>query len=299
MKLLPLDRLFERKIKVHSAKYRHIYNIFYAQKTYFGTYHSVVLLRKTLLGEIAVNRQIVSKARRICMGRRDDEPYLYTLESITKRLVRLLNQEYEIVRGIGIISVLLHDYKIIFSRQYSHSYLTRKCLKFKDVFDREIAVNKELTDELYSKNIQLHRMSNFQRARDRFMDARQLLAEAQSLLKLFVRSIGNTEAMLLTGRQLLKVLDKVQGTEVYEFIQQDIAAIKRKIRYVMEHPKGSKLAYLFTGIYIVAPGTFELTGAILALRYLTKYTINRSRGIFGRNKSIRRKVRRMTNRKAK
>ncbi|MEK6816729.1 MAG: hypothetical protein AABY09_03885 [Nanoarchaeota archaeon] len=297
MEQLPLDRLFERKIKIHSAKYRHVYNIFYTQKTYFGTYHSVLFLKKTLLDEIAINRQIVRKIRRMYTASREGVPYLHSLEGITNRLIRILEQEYDVVKDIGLTSVAFHDYKVMFSKRYKHSYLTDKCLRFRDAFEKEASVNKELIQELYARNAELQGMSKFRRDRMDLLDTRTLLIEAQRLLKLFVKSIGNTDTMMITGRQLLKVLDKVQQTEVYEFIQQDIAAIKKKIKYVMEHPKESKLAYLFTGIYIIAPGTFELTGAILTLRYLTKYTLKRSKNIFGRDKSIRRKVRRMTSKK--
>lgn len=298
MEQLPLDRLFERKIRIHSAKYRHIYNIFYTQKTYFEIYHSVLLLKKTLLDEIDINKQIVRKIRRMYIASRESMPYLYSLEGITNKLIRILEEEYEVVKDIGITSVALHDYKVMFSKTYKHSYLTHQCLRFKETFDKETIINQELIEELYAKNIELHGLSGFKRERRKFMDMRRLLVDSQRLLKLFVKSIGNNEAMMMTGRQLLKLLDQLQKTEVYEFVHQDITAIKKKIKYVMEHPMESKLTTLFTGIYLITPGSFETTTTILTLRCLTKYTIKKSKHLFSREKSIRRKVKRMTNQKS-
>ncbi|MFH0797939.1 MAG: hypothetical protein V1906_00855 [Candidatus Woesearchaeota archaeon] len=298
MEQLPLDRLFERKIKVHSTKYRHIYNIFYTQKTYFGIFHSVLFLKKTLMDEIAINKQIVRKVRRMYMMSRDGVPYLYSLEGITNRLIKTLEEEYDVIKDIGITSVVLHDYKVIFSKKYKHSYLTQRCLKFRGIYDKETIVNKELIEEIYARNRELRGIAGFDRERRKFMDTGRLIVDSQRLLKLFVRSIGNNEAVMMTGRQLLKLLGQLQRTEMYEFVNQDVTAIKKKIKYVMQHPMESKLTTLFTGIYLITPGSFETTATLLTLRFLTKYTIKKSKHLFNRDKSIRRKVRRMTYRKS-
>jgi hypothetical protein len=47
----------------------------------------------------------------------------------------------------------------------------------------------------------------------------------------------------------------------------------------VKHPKENKLAYFLATVYIIAPLTFEMTGAILFFRYLGKYSISKGKMI--------------------
>ena len=86
-----------------------------------------------------------------------------------------------------------------------------------------------------------------------------------------LRSAGNKREVLKQSKELNTLLDKIQQTKLYGFISTDVQRIRHRLAYVRAHPKEHKIAYVAAGVYIVAPGTFELTGIILFIRYTIKY----------------------------
>ncbi|PIN80141.1 hypothetical protein COV16_01415 [Candidatus Woesearchaeota archaeon CG10_big_fil_rev_8_21_14_0_10_34_8] len=286
MEKLPLDRLFTKKLELSRQKYKQIYIIFYSKKNYFSVYHAVIYLRDIIKQEIFLNKRIIKKIHRIYKRKTKEEHIFYELAETTNDLLETLQDELDILKEVGIISIIKN--KIIFYKK--HSFLRKKCLDFKKVFDKEQEINKNLTQQLYDKNMELYGLKASKKKN--LKEYMGLLLEAQKLLISFRSSIGNKEKVLKVGKDLLKVLDKVQNTDLYEFVQQDVNAIKNKVKFVMAHPKQHKLTYLFTSFYIISPGTFELTGAILAVRYMTKYTIKKTKNIksFSKDNSIRRRI---------
>jgi len=293
MDKLPLDRLFFKKLELHKIKYKQIYNIFYNKKNYLSIYHSIVYLRDIIKQETQINQRIVRKMHRLYRRRTKEKVYFYKLAKTTNDLIEVLKKELVVLKDIGIISVIRYDIKVLLFKSKKQGFLMNKCLEFKRLFDEELEVNKELIEQLYTKNVELNALKG-----RRVRETKQLLTDVQNLLRTFVKSIGDKDKVLNIGKELIAKLDKIQDTTLYEFVKKDAEVIRKKVDYVMKHPKQNKLAYLFTGIYLVAPGTFELTGAILAMRYLTKYTLQKSNAINTlKKKSIRRKIKRSIKKK--
>ena len=105
----------------------------------------------------------------------------------------------------------------------------------------------------------------------------KLVLQLQNELHSLGYALGNTVLVKKHGDKALVLISKIQKSEIYEFVQNDITYIKQKVKYIMAHPKENKFAYFLTTIYIVAPFTFETTGVILFFRYLGKYAINKTR----------------------
>ena len=121
-----------------------------------------------------------------------------------------------------------------------------------------------------------------------FKKSWKLLLQLQKELQKLTKNVGNSKVVKLHAERILVIISSLQKTELYEFIKSDIEFIKKKVKYIVDNPKESKLAYALATVYIVSPGTFEMTGAVLFFRYLGKYTISKAKKI-KRKKLIRKK----------
>ena len=92
--------------------------------------------------------------------------------------------------------------------------------------------------------------------------------------QLLLRSLGNQKEVIKQSKELNALIDHVQQTKLYGFIYEDVERIKVRMHYIRAHPKENKLAYVAAGAYIIVPGTFELTGVYLFLRYSWKYVFS-------------------------
>lgn len=88
-----------------------------------------------------------------------------------------------------------------------------------------------------------------------------------------VRAIGNKNKKKIKAktREYVLVKTKFEKTRLYCYIKEDAKNIDHKVRYMVKHPKQNKLAYFFAGVYIITPGTFELTAVFLTFKYIGKY----------------------------
>jgi ribosomal protein L37AE/L43A len=112
-----------------------------------------------------------------------------------------------------------------------------------------------------------------------FKTSFKLLTDLRNELRKFKYIAGNSELVKKQGEKVLKIIEAVQKTEIYGFIKIDVLFIKEKVEYIVKHPKENKLAYFLATVYIIAPLTFEMTGAILFFRYLGKYSISKGKMI--------------------
>ncbi|MEA3378329.1 MAG: hypothetical protein U9Q69_01695 [Nanoarchaeota archaeon] len=290
---LPLDKLFSKKLKLHKIKYNYLYKIFYVNCNYFKRYYFILALKDIIDKEILIHNKILKKISKIHKKNKRIRKF-NVLKFICDDINKALSKEYSIISGIGLFSILKNDWTFIFSNKIKSSYLRKKYLEFKEMFELELELNNKFTSVLYKLNIQL---LEFKEKKKDYIKGTKLLKEAQTKFKDFIGVLDNKSLVQQKGKELLNILERFRGNIFYQFIQYDISNIQKKVKYVLAHPKESKFTYLFTGIYLVAPGTFELTGAILAVRYVTKYTMNKTKALAkpSRDKSLRKQLKRKIN----
>lgn len=96
--------------------------------------------------------------------------------------------------------------------------------------------------------------------------------------KELIKATGNKEKVKEKAREYFLVKTRFEKTRLYCYIKEDMKKIDKKVRYMMRNPKKNKLAYFFAGVYIIAPGTFELTALFLIFKYSGKYVIDIKKG---------------------
>lgn len=91
-----------------------------------------------------------------------------------------------------------------------------------------------------------------------------------------IRAIGNKNKKKIQEktREYVLVKTKFEKTKLYGYIQEDAKTIDNKLKCMIKNPKQNKIAYCFAGIYIISPGTFELTAIFLTFKYIGKYFID-------------------------
>jgi Lhr-like helicase len=118
-------------------------------------------------------------------------------------------------------------------------------------------------------------IDEIKREKKEFAKSKKLVRITQERYMHLLKSIGDEKAVQVEAKEILKLVKKIQKTAVYEFIKDDVIFFKGKVMYIMQHPKEHKLTYVLASVYLVAPGTFEITFAILFVRYLTKYAVKK------------------------
>ena len=102
----------------------------------------------------------------------------------------------------------------------------------------------------------------------RFRKELFLVKRLNNELKKLKKSIDNRKQLVLESRHILLIISRLEKTEIYWFIREDIEKIKKNIRKLRKNPKNRGLIYFLTSVYIVAPFTFEATGVIMFFRYM-------------------------------
>jgi hypothetical protein len=152
--------------------------------------------------------------------------------------------------------------------------------EFQKLSDRELALH-QLFFELSQKLPKQYRVNEGE-VRGNW----KLVLQLQHELHRLGYALGDTALVQKHGDKALVLIAKIQGTEIYEFVQKDVVSLKQKVEYIMAHPKDNKLAYFLTTVYIVAPFTFEATGVILFFRYLGKYAVSKTKTFRERTRKV-------------
>jgi len=105
----------------------------------------------------------------------------------------------------------------------------------------------------------------------KFNRERYLIIDLNRELRKLKKSVNNRRKILLESRHILYIISRLEKTDIYWFINDDISRIKNYIKKLMKNPRNKGIIYIITSIYIVAPGTFEATGIILFFRYIWRY----------------------------
>ncbi|MFH1065597.1 MAG: hypothetical protein V1734_03790 [Nanoarchaeota archaeon] len=99
-------------------------------------------------------------------------------------------------------------------------------------------------------------------------------------------AVGNRKEVQKTTKLLLKHLARLQHTAVYGFLKEDAEKIRKTAKQILENPSETKLKHMLASLYLVAPFTFDATGAVIFLRYAAKYAHKKSKGLQAKLKAV-------------
>ncbi len=237
-----LFSLFKKKIKLHSKKHYLIdkidqlgLNVLYLKE-----------LKDILKKEKKVNRELKQEIKRL-----SKYINLTLVEAQLDNLSQTNDKQLDILNRIR--------FKLLRKSNYQ---------KFKNVCLREVE-----QCNFFSKIIKetLRNLDDFKISNDEFEKERKLIKQIQKTYRELIRSIGDIKTVQEKAKEIILIHHKIKKTKLYEFIKEDIDLISDKAKFVLKNPKQSKLKFLLAGAYIISPGTFELTGVYLFLKYITRY----------------------------
>lgn len=256
-----LDKLFLKKYNLHTRKFELLKEL--NSKNYIKSMNCLNRIHIIINQEILTNHKII----KILEKSKIDSEFVVPICLHLKKINLVLKKENSLLYHTNVVS-------------YSLSEFTRLVTGKKGYFKKKIIIFRKLTNE----ELELHKIffdlskklpSSYQINETQLRKSWNLVIELQKELLKFKDVIGNSELVKKQGEKVLVIIGKIQKTEIYGFVKQDVEYIKVKVEYIVKHPKEHKLVYVLTTIYIIAPLTFEMTGAILFFRYLGKYTINK------------------------
>ena len=256
-----LDKLFLQKYNLHTKKFELLKEL--NSNNYIKSLNSLNRIHIIINQEILNNRKII----KILGKSRIDSEFVVPICLHLKKINLILKKENSLLYHTNVVS-------------YSLSKFTRLVTGKKGYFKKKVILFRKLAKEeleLYMIFFELSKKlpRDYQIDESKIRKSLNLVIELQRELIKLKDVIGNSELVKKQGEKILVLIGKIQKTEIYGFIEHDVVYIKGKAEYIVKHPKENKLAYVLTTIYIIAPLTFEMTGAILFFRYLGKYTINK------------------------
>ena len=272
-----LEKLLMQRLVLNAKKFEFLRDI--NPQSYLASQKPLRQIQFIIRKEILLNKKLCKSLENLSVEKQLKYQYIDPICFHLQEINSILEKEHKILDKANHISIALSQIKYFLTRK--DGYFSRILRRFKKQCDKEVKENQiflELSHTLPKK---------FQLNEKKLQSSLKLLQELQTESKSLVQTIGNEKEVKKRGKHMLLLIEKIQDTEIYEFVQNDVGYIKKKVEYIVKHPKESKLAYAFATFYIVSPGTFELTGAILFFRYLGKYTVSKTKKI---KKKFRKKL---------
>lgn len=263
-----IEKLLYQRYILHTQKFALLREL--DIKSYINSVKTLHKIHLILNREILLNKKLYTLLQKENFPHKIQKNFVRPAGVILLKINVLLAQENAVLCRTNILS---YGYslaqKIVTGKQSSfHS----KMRQFHHLAQKELALHQELF--LLSQ-----KMGEYPAASEKNRRSWKLVKDLQEELQKLSRSIGDSALVQKHGEHVLILIKKLQKTEMYDFMQQDVKYIQEKVEYVMAHPKEHKLAYVLTTVYIVAPFTFEMTGVILFFRYLGKYTVSKTQSL--------------------
>lgn len=274
----PLYRFLEKKLALHTRKHRLLVKI-REKEAYWWVLRDFQLLRVIIAKEIILNNQILKRIGELNrkLSKLTDEPFFSPVEYYTRAVIKTLKQEAGALSDITLLDISLHNIAHWVKKE-SKLYFDEAFTNFKLKYNEELKQNLRYSVLMAREERKLSKViKQFSVEREKFFEEKGLYLKAQDNYKKLVKAIGNEEEVRKRANDLLTLVSKIKGTKVYDYMQQDVSSFEKKIRYIMQHPKDNKAAYVLASAYIIAPATFEATFIILFVRYLGKYIIHKTK----------------------
>lgn len=268
----PLEKLLKRFLDLQSGKWHLVYRVYHKKTGLISFYNSMRKLRRIVLLEIMLCRKIERSGLRMVerVNKKKLKALLRSLVMLCEPLISVLQQEYK----------LLTETRLPKLRK-NNVLLERQAHKFHDMFNKEMRLSRKFDGIVLRHGSTLGIVKGYSAKRKEFERTKRLLQLSREAFRQLLRAEDVKEAAR-ANRELTQLLNMLQRTEMYDYIKNDVEFVRRKAKYIIQHPKEHKLIYFLTGIYLVSPFTFEATGALLTLKYATKYAVSKSRKVGSR-----------------
>ncbi|MEK6864685.1 MAG: hypothetical protein AABX27_05295 [Nanoarchaeota archaeon] len=122
--------------------------------------------------------------------------------------------------------------------------------------------------------------------------AARIIFAINKTIKQAGNAVGNRKEVQKTTKILLKQLARLQHTEVYGFLREDAGNIRKAAKQMLQNPSETRIKSVLASLYLVAPFSFDATGAVVVLRYAAKYANKKSKGLQKRLKAANEKRKR-------
>ncbi len=264
-----IEKLLLQRLVLNSKKFELVEEL--DVKSYMNSVNTLNKIHLIITKEITVNKKLSKSLLKLSLDEKFRNKFVKPVVFNLGEINDLLLEESKVLRQVNFFSMSFSYLSFILTGK--DGYFLRKIRKFKSLSEKEVELNNvffELSEELPKR---------YQLDNKKFKKSWKLLLQLQKELHKLAKNVGNSRVVKLHAERILVIISLLQKTELYEFIKKDVEFIKKKVKYIVDHPKESKLAYALATVYIVSPGTFEMTGAVLFFRYLGKYTISKAKKI--------------------
>lgn len=268
MGMAMVSRLLEKKLRLYVRKVSLMGKVFAERPHYLLRYKDLNALMVVISREIAVNRKLLQYIKLYAESRRGHlEPVVVKFEGVTRELMQVLKQEKKVLNGIDIYNLVLHEASVVFFSRSRTRYFDLQFSRFQALHRRE----QELDAQLFAIVSQERRGLAIAKVKAYRRIAGDIQAQSRALLS----SVGNSALVRKNAQELLRIISRLQNTELYTYIHSDIVFIKNQLRDVIKDPRKSKIKTILAGAYLLTPGTFDTTIYILLIKNVTKVTIKK------------------------
>lgn len=255
--------MIHRAKAIHKLKWHLFYRIF-SKKANRLVMHAVLQ---------RLNLAIASQSRIIKKLEKTHGPVLNELKKV-------LGQEKKLLSKAKLTKII--------SKEYSKT--------ISSIEDEAISLLKKeeyLLSKLENKNfVKPKKPKMIKLSKKQAEQAAKIIFAINKTIKQAGNAVGNRKEVQKATKLLLKNLARLQHTEVYGFLREDAGNIRKAAKQILQNPSETKLKHMLASLYLVAPFTFDATGAVVVLRYAAKYANKKSKGLQARIKAANEKRKR-------
>ncbi len=263
-------RLLDKKLRLHIRKVSLTGRVFAEKQHYFLNYKDISLLRVAISHEIGLNKKLLQVLRNYAEKENlQSDPVVESIRNANVELIFILREELKALKDLGVVHLFFHDFKALFFPKAQRKFLDGKLLQFESLqkleqeFDSRIfsLATKQIGTVPYAK-IKVYR---------------KLTNEINARYRALVSSVGNNALVRKNAEDILRLFKKLQNTELYTYMHEDISFLKDQLKEIIKNPKKNRLKALLAGVYLFTPGSFDITIYALILKNLAKVTVKRVR----------------------
>ncbi|MFH1455667.1 MAG: hypothetical protein ABIF40_01835 [archaeon] len=276
MKKPKLENVLKHMLLLDAKKYRLLAKIYENEQSSSNIHKNVDALKDTIKKQLRNKERLVWALDHLRINKKIKKQMIEPIVETIGKLTAIEKEQYKLINEVTFAKIITHKIRNTFSFNKKTFFLHQGRL-FKRHYKREIELNRKIAHNIQHNIHSYTPLKKFDKEKEKFYKSFKLLRQIQEELRELERTRKNVNLVQKHAQQILHLIEKVQHTLVYEFIEDDINKLKVRIEYVLDNPNESKMTYFLTSIYLVSPGTFELTFIILFIRYSAKYAIAKTK----------------------
>ncbi|MDI6737698.1 MAG: hypothetical protein QME12_04250 [Nanoarchaeota archaeon] len=257
--------MISKAIRLYGKKWHHIYDLFGKKRGKIALQPSLQKLKLSISSQIRVLKKL-EKAN--------------SEKQLLNELKKVLEQQKKLFSKARITGILSKEYsETIASLEDEAIHLLKK--------EQELVLGLEKLSE--QKLPAMKKKAVIRLSKKQAAYAAKAISSVNKSLRDVSNAVGNRKEVQKTTKLLLKHLARLQHTEVYGFLKEDAINIKKAARLILENPREARLKQMLAGIYLVAPFSFDATGAVIFLRCAVKYANKKSKRLQKKINAMREK----------